>query len=291
MSVKKIMIVVVAGVIGLLSFLIIFLAVNSYFMNRMVEEEIQVLIDDVGDSTAKTYSEKTIEGLPDPVRRYFHYALQDGQQYVRFAHIKAKGYFKRPLQKNWAEMTTQQYFITNPIGMIFDAEMRQSTFMWFDIRDKYYQKTAGMHVNLLSGFNVLNETGGNALNTTTFLRCIGEAVMFPTSLLPSAYIQWEPIDENRAKAIVRDGENAGTYIFYFNKIGEIIKYESKDRYDRLNNQLKKVGSIAVRSDYKKISGMMIPTRFLITRILPDGTHEDFWKGEITDITFNQTSQF
>ncbi|GAH16372.1 unnamed protein product, partial [marine sediment metagenome] len=209
-----------------------------------------------------------------------------GQEYIRFVNMKAEGKFRRPLQKQWAKTTTHQYFITKPLGMIFDASMKQNPVMWFDVRDKYYRKKGGMFVNLLSGFNVLNESDIKELNNTTFLRCIGEAVMFPTFLLPSKYIKWEPIDKNSAKAIVTDGNNKGIYTFYFNDVGEIVKYESDDRYDRIDGKLQRVGSVAVRSDYKNIDGIKVPTKFLITRILPDGTHEEFWKGEITSIHYN-----
>lgn len=284
---KKRFIKIGAVVIGIFIFgILLFLMVNSYSMNRMIENEIEELISEAKNIGVMTYSVKDIEGLPDPVQRYFRYALKDGQEYIRFASMKAVGKFRRPLQKQWTKMATRQYFITKPLGMIFDAVMKQNFVMWFDIRDKYYRKKGGMFVNILSGFNVLNESDVKELNNTTFLRCIGEAVMFPTSLLPSEYIKWEPIDKNSAKAIVTDGNNKGIYKFYFNDLGEIVKYESDDRYDRIDGKFQKVGSVAVRSHYKEIDGIKVPTKFLITRILPDGTHEEFWKGEVTNIHYN-----
>lgn len=284
---KKRVIKIATVVIGIFIFgILMFLMVNSISMNRMVENEIEELISEAKNIGVKTYSEKDIEGLPAPVQRYFRYVLKNGQEYIRFVDMKAEGKFRRPLQKQWAKTTTHQYFITKPLGMIFDASMKQNSVMWFDVRDKYYRKKGGMFVNLLSGFNILNESDVKELNKTTFLRCIGEAVMFPTFLLPSEYIKWEPIDKNSAKAIVTDGNNKGIYTFYFNDAGEIVKYESDDRYDRIDGKLQRVGSVAVRSDYKEIDGIKVPTKFLITRILPDGIHEEFWKGEITDIHFN-----
>ena len=289
---KKRLIKIGAVVIGIFIFgILLFLMVNSYSMNRMVENEIDELISEAKNIGVMTYSVKDIEGLPEPVQRYFRYALKDGQEYIRFASMKAVGKFRRPLQKQWTKMTTRQYFITKPLGMIFDAFMKQNRVLWFDIRDKYYRKKGGMFVNMLSGFNVLNESDVEELNNTTFLRCIGEAVMFPTSLLPSEYIKWEPIDKDSAKAIVTDGNNKGIYKFYFNDAGEIVRYESDDRYERIGGKFQKAGSVAVRSHYKEIDGIKVPTKFLITRILPDGTHEEFWKGEVTDIQFNVLARY
>ena len=95
------------------------------------------------------------------------------------------------------------------------------------------------------------------LNITPLLRWAGEAVMYPTALLPGEYVRWEPIDEHSAKAIITDGNNTGTYRFYFNDVGEIIRYESDDRYDRIDGKFYKVGSIAYRSHYKEIKGLFL----------------------------------
>ena len=81
------------------------------------------------------------------------------------------------------------------------------------------------------------------------------------------------------------------YKFYFNDAGGIVRYESDDRYERIDGKFQRAGSVAVRSHYKEIDGIKVPTKFLITRILPDGTHEEFWKGEVTDIQFNVLARY
>jgi hypothetical protein len=128
------------------------------------------------------------------------------------------------------------------------------------------------------------------LNITTLLRWAGEAVMYPTALLPSQYVRWEPVDKNSAKLIITDGNTTGTYHVYFNEVGEIIRYESNDRYDRINGTYHRVGSIAYRSHYREIEGIKVPTQFLDLRILPDGTHQEFWKGKETAIQYNNLSR-
>lgn len=265
--------------------ILLFIIINSYSMNRMIENEVEELISVAKNTGAMTYSLKDIENLPAPVQRYFRHVLKDGQEHIRFVRMKAVGQFRRPEQKEWTEMNTRQYFTAKPPGMIFDAVMKQGP-VWFDIRDKYRHGKGGMFVNMLSGLNVLKADDIKELNKTSFLRWIGEAVMFPTALLPCEYIKWKPIDGNSAELAVTDGNNIGTYRFYFNDTGEIVKYESDDRYDKIDGKFQKVGSIAVRSHYKEFNGIKVPTKFLITRILPGGAHEEFWKGEVTDISHN-----
>ena len=192
-------------------------------MNRMVDSEIDELISEAKNAKVRTFSYKDIEGLPDPVQRYFRYALKEGQEYIRFARMKAVGEFRRPGQEQWTKATVSEYFTTEPPGLIFSAVMKQNPVLWFNVRDKYLHGKAGMFVNLFSGFNVLNESDVSELNITTLLRWTGEAVMFPTALLPSKYIRWDPIDKNTARAIITDGNNTGTYRFYFDDLGEIAR--------------------------------------------------------------------
>ena len=100
--------------------------------------------------------------------------------------------------------------------------------------------------------------------------------MFPTALLPCQYICWEPIDTNSATAVTTNDDNSGKIRFCFNDVGEIVKDESSDRYDRIDGTFQEVGSIGYRNDYKKIDGIKVPMKFTIMMVLPNGIHEEFW---------------
>jgi hypothetical protein len=255
-------------------------------MDHMVAKEISELITETKSVKARKFYYKDLKGLPAPVQKYFRYVLKDGQEYIRFVEMKASGKFRPPLHKKWLNTSITQYISTEKPALIFNGVAKQNVFFWFKIRDKYHHGKGNMIVNLLSGFNVVNLHDVEELNKTSFTRWIGEAVLFPTALLPSQYIKWLAIDDSKAKAIVTDGENSGEYIFHFNKKGEIVKYISNDRYDKFDEGFQKVGSIALRSNYKTINDMKIPTEFAISRVLPDGTKEDFWIGKINHIQFN-----
>lgn len=264
---------------------VLFLVINSYSRNRMIRDEIAELASSAQNAAVRKYSLQDIVGLPTPVQRYFRYVLKEDAEYIRFARMKTVGQFRRPLQKEWTEMETRQYFTAEPPGMIFDAVMKQGP-VWFAIRDKYWLGKGEMLVNILSGFNVLSEAGSRELDETSFIRWVGEAVLFPTALLPSEHIAWQPVNEESAQLKVTDRGNSGLYRVYFNELGEITRYESDNRYDKIDGRFQKTGSIALRSEYREVDGIKVPMAFLITRILPDGTQEEFWKGRVTEISFD-----
>jgi hypothetical protein len=272
--------------IGLASFVLF----NNYTMNNMIDDEVNSLISSARQSEEKVFTYEMLEGLPKPVQRYFQYAMKDGQPYVRFASLKATGDFRMPKTDTWTDFDTTEYITTEKPGFIFEALMQKSSFIWVDLRDKYQDGAGGMHVNAFSGINVLSVLDEKKMNHTCFLRWAGEAVLFPTALLPSEHVKWESIDDMSAKAILTDGEIRSEYIFYFNDTGEITRYESSDRYDIIDGKYQKVGSIAYRSDYREINGVKIPTKFKIVRIYPGGKREEFWKGEISNVKYDGFSR-
>jgi len=73
-----------------------------------------------------------------------------------------------------------------------------------------------------------------------------------------------------------DGHNSGKIRFSFNDVGEIVKYESSDRYNRIDGTFQEVGSIEYRNNYKRIDDIKVPMKFTIVRVLPNGIHEEFW---------------
>lgn len=58
----------------------------------------------------KTFRYEQIKELPDPVKRYFKYALQEGQPYLSQLRLKHTGQFKTSQGKDWVNIKGKQYF-------------------------------------------------------------------------------------------------------------------------------------------------------------------------------------
>lgn len=72
-----------------------------------------------------TFSYQDLAGLPEPVQRYFRYALQDNQPYMRYVVLHHKGLF-RPrtnlglrADEGWKKVTAQQYISAAEPGTSF----------------------------------------------------------------------------------------------------------------------------------------------------------------------------
>jgi hypothetical protein len=109
--------------------------------------------------------------------------------------------------------------------------------------------------------------------------------LFPTALLPSENLRWEPIDNDSAKVIFTDKNLTVDGIFYFNEEGQITQFKTKRYKDKtLENFTGYCG------DYRTVDGMKVPFYLEATWNLESG---DFCyaKFKVIKIEYNKPSKF
>lgn len=265
--------------------LFLYLGINSYSMDHMVAQEIETLTQaSHQQASAHAFSFNYLAGLPAPVQRYFRYALPENQKTILYAKMKIDSEYKSPAFGNFGVFNAEEYLMAIRPGLVFNAVMWPVPLVWMDVRDKYYNSHAAMQVNLFSGFNMLNELQIPELDMTTLIRWAGEAVLAPTALLPSQFVQWKPVDANSAIAVITDGDKTGQILFHFNERGQITSYTSNDRFDRIGNVYHPSGSITYRDQYADFDQIKIPTEFRISKI-QNGVQEEYFRGKVIAVEF------
>lgn len=215
-------------------------------MKSELEKEVGKLFA-ISEEIHDIYSREKIRGLPQPVQRYFDYSLQDHQKYVSYARLKHSGLF-RPAKK-WMPIQGQEYFTVQPPGFVWFGK---AGFM--SGKDSYYDGTGNLKIRLLSILKLVDVKGIEA-NQGELLRWLGETPLFPTALLPSKKLRWEPVDDSSVKAILTDKNLTIEGMFNFNEQGQITRFKAKRYKDKtLENWT------VHYEDYRKISGMQIPFR-------------------------------
>jgi hypothetical protein len=264
-----------------------FLTIESAAMNRMIRAEISDLKSKAAIAPVRRFERQDLAGLPAPVQRYFQHVLPPGRQHIAWVSYKSSGEFRLPFSDKFFSVSAYEYLSAATPGLIFDAQFDHCPIFgaWVHVRDKYAAQKANMYGNLFSGVNIINESNAAELDQDMFLRFIGHLALIPTALLPNDYLKWEGIDDNTAKLVVADGANTGSAIVGFNILGEIVRWETEGRYDRLEGKYRKVKHVGYRSNYRAVSGVKIPFDFKVEKILPDGTREVFWHGSIAGVRF------
>jgi len=214
--------------------------------------------------TNQKFDKSQLEGLPEPVKKYFLYALREGQSYINYVRIKHSGQFKTGFGNKWVNIMGEQYVTTQIPGFIW-----KGTTSIFAARDIYISGKGRLIVSLLSMINTVDAMG-DQYNQGELLRWLGESVLYPTTLLPSENLKWQLMDGNMAKLIFNYNELQLFFDVTFNEQGEITQMESM----RYIDQVKIEKWVIKLSDYKEFQNIKIPT-----------STEVLWKLEKGDFSY------
>jgi hypothetical protein len=252
-------------ILGTIALLII---VPKIILFIKFKNEVRVLFSQSKDISDKTLHYSDLDSLPEPVQGYFKHVFKEGQAYISYVRLKHNGQFKPALDKDWVNITGEQYFTTQKPGFIWKGSSAL-----FTARDMYLTDKGRLVVSLFSFIKVVDGKG-EQYDQGELLRWLSESVWFPTNLLPGENLQWLPIDKYSAKIIFNYNGLSLFYFVTFNDKHEITKLETK----RYMNEMKLETWICKMGNYKNLNGILIPT-----------TAEALWKldkGEFSYARFN-----
>src|SRR5688572_10265503 len=233
-------------------------------------------------------AEVQLEGLPRPVIRYFRFALPPGQPRIRGAHIRWAGEFQLRPNAGWSPFRAEQDFTTRRPGFVWDAEIRMLGFVPMRVRDSYIGGTGAMLGRLGGVVPLVNQHDSAEMASGALTRWLGEAMWFPTALLPDANpgegVHWDAIDDSTARATLTDGEISVQAEFHFAPTGEITRMTAM-RYRDVNGVGVLTRFEAICGSYARREGIMIPMRAEVAWLLPEGRFP-YWRGRPVEVRYD-----
>ncbi len=228
----------------------------------------------------KIYDQKEIEGLPDPVQRFFRTVLKDGQAIVATVKLSQQGQFNlNEMEDKWNPFTATQLVTTQRLGFDWDARIQMTLGLNAFVHDTYLLGEGSLHASLLGLFTVAKMDSTPESNLGELLRFFAEALWYPTALLPSQGVRWEAIDDTSARATLTDGATTVFAVFQFNAEGTINTFRTEARYRDKLTAMPWGGRFW---DYSIRNGMLIPLEGEVGWEYPEGTRL-YFKGRITEI--------
>lgn len=270
----KIIIPALAGTLGLTYFAL------RHQSETQFRQEVKTLFKSSGEIADKKFSYAQLEGLPEPVKRYFRHVLKEGQPYISSARLQHTGHFKTDLKKDWLAITGEQYFTTQTPGFVWQGKTSL-----FTATDKFVHGKGSLNVRLLSTLKIV-DAKGEKYNQGELLRWLGESAWFPTNLLPSENLKWLPIDSKTATLEFHYHDLELQFRVRFNATGEIESFETK-RYMGEQNLENWIGKF---SKYKEINGMLLPTKAEGAWVL-DGKEQYYARFYVTRLEHNISELF
>jgi hypothetical protein len=206
------------------------------------------------------------KGLPDPVRRYVEHVLGDERRSIRAMRMTQSGELRTdPRRRRWMKFRAEHRVTPESRTFCWDARVRVLPLLYLRVRDAYADGVGSGQVQLLSAVTVASDRNRPERNAASLHRYLAEAVWYPTALLPSAGVQWSPVDERSAVATLSDLGNSVSLEFRLNDLAEVV---GEGHF----------------SGYRRHQGMLVPARAEVGWYA-NGRLGIIWKGEMTSLEY------
>ena len=230
----------------------------------------------------KTYDTKELEGLPDPVQRFFRVVLKEGQPIVAAVNLSQQGIFNMSeTEAKWSPFTATQFVTTQRSGFDWDARIQMAPGVSAFVHDAYALGAGSLHASLLGLFTVADVRDTPAAAQGELLRFFAEMPWYPTALLPSQGVRWEAIDNTSARATLTDAPTTVSLVFRFNAEGTIETMRAEARY---RDKLTAMPWSGRFWNYLVCNEMLIPLQGEVGWEYPDGIRL-YYKGKVTEINY------
>lgn len=257
---------------------------GRYTQDQLIESEIDRLMEDAYNPVIKLFDYSMLQGLPEPVKRYFKHVLPERTPFIQSVKLVQDGYLSTKPGADWKRLKAYQYFATTEPGFIWLGEVNIIPLIKITARDKYYQGNGEMRVRFANIFDIAM-VAGDEMDVSALVRYLSEGVWFPTALLPSKNLRWEAVDSTSAKAHLTDGKITVSGVFHFNEAGEIIRMTTDERYMFKDGKNIREKWSVYCGKYREFEGLKVPAYGEAEWNLDEGDYK-YFKSDITDIKFN-----
>lgn len=238
------------------------------------------------EAAPERYRSSEAADLPVPVQRYFRAVLKDRQPLITAVTIEHTGTFNMvDVGEEWRPFTSTQCVITQRPGFLWDARIRMVPGLTVFVRDAYVAGRGVLLARLFGLFTVMEKPNSPELAHGELMRFFAEAAWYPTSLLPSQGVCWEPVDKAQARATLTDGGTKVELAYEFDSQGLISVVRSDGRF-------RSVDGVPVATpwqgrfwDYQLRDDMLVPLEGEVAWLLPEGL-QPYWRGRIEHIEYD-----
>jgi hypothetical protein len=226
-----------------------------------------------------------LHDLPAPVQRYFRTVLTAGQPLVSGVLIEHQGRFNMgEAADDWKPFRSRQQVMAGTPGFLWDARISLVPGVLVRVHDAYIGGEGLLRAALLGLVPVADLHGTPAVAEGELMRWFAEAAWYPTALLPSQGVRWEPVDERSARATLADGKVHVTLAFLFADDGTMQGVRADARGRTVGGRVVPTPWEGRWADYQLRDGMRVPTSGEVAWLTADG-RKAYWQGQITSLSY------
>lgn len=199
------------------------------FRDRIDRERDVVLGSRIAGPSLAANAQK-ISGLPEPVKKYLHYALGGRKDPVASVRIKQSGSFRMNEKDAWTPVAADHLLALGQPSFVWQARIQPHPYVWTEGRDLLHEGTGRTEHRLYSAFPFpVQRYSGKAVDVSALVRYLSEAPWLPAALLPGKHLTWKAVNAETARAVLTFNGYQVSADFTFNKEGEIVRVTTGDR--------------------------------------------------------------
>lgn len=256
---------------------------RRYLFERASHAQIDALLGQAAPPAPDLIEEADLEGLPEPVQRYLRFAGVVGRRPVRTVRLRHSGEFRLGPDKPWMPMEATEFYATAPPAFLWRASMRLAPLVHLEVRDAF-AGGRGQVNGTLAGAVPIVEADGPQVDQGAAVRYLQEMVFFPTAFLAD-YVQWEPIDEHRARLVMNHWDGDITAQCVFADDGRMLGFSAQRYYGAGGPEATKRTWTTPLGHWTKVDGLQIPTVGSGYWTLDDGDF-DYVRIRIEDVEYD-----
>lgn len=229
-----------------------------------------------------------LEGLPEPVQRYFRAVLRPGQPMLLGARIRQEGQFRLGEgEESWRPFRADQLIIAGPPGFDWDARIQAAPGLTVYVHDAYCRGEGRLEASMLGLWRLAQLHGTPEAAEGELLRYLAEGAWLPTTLLPSQGVRWAPLGKDSARATLSDGTVRVSLDFTYDAAGRIISVYAAARSRTVKGGTEPTPWEGRFSDWQERGGVLIPLESEVAWLLPEGRWP-YFRGRTVEIRFETT---
>ena len=278
--------------IGLAGVTVVAIGLSSYGVKRWSDTTRDLLVQLERGRTAPPvprYLSAELVGLPPPVQRYFQTVLSDGQPIITAVSVTHIGTFNMgEVADQWKSFTSQQRVVTRRPGFVWNGRIQMLPGVPVVVHDAYIRGEGRLHPAILGLFSLMDMRGTGDIAQGELMRFFAEAAWYPTALLPSQGVQWTPVDDHTARAVLTDGNLQLSMTFGFDAQNLITFVRAEARGRTVGDAIVMTPWEGRWSDYQRRDGMLVPMKGDVSWLTEQG-RKTYWRGTIREITYEFAS--
>jgi hypothetical protein len=179
----------------------------------------------------------------------------------------------------WRTFSADHQVVTCRPGFVWNARIALAPGVGLWVHDAYVGGEGVLEAAVLGLVTVASRRGGDTITEGELMRFLAEAVWYPSALLPSQGVRWEPVDARAARATLADGATSVALLFGFGADGLVESVSAAARGRLLGEEVVPTPWRGRFWSYQRIGGVLAPREGEVAWI-GDRGEEAYWRGTV-----------